>query len=57
MVAVDPDDPGHAHLVPGMSSAAKMVTGVGLALMLTGLWVRAVSRVSATPAVRRRRRR
>lgn len=57
MVAVDPDDPDHAYLVPGMSSAAKMVTGVGLALMLTGFWVRATSRAPATPVGRRRRRR
>lgn len=57
MVAVDPADPDDAYLVPGLSSAAKMVTGVGMALLLIGLWVRAVSRVPATSRARRRRRR
>ncbi len=43
MVAVDPNDPTVAYLVPGIASAAKMVTGLGVALVVIGLWVRAVS--------------
>lgn len=55
MVAVNPADPDDAYLVPGTSSAARMVFGVGGALMVIGLWVRAASR-PATRAVRRRRK-
>ncbi len=58
-VAVNPADPDDAYLVPGPSSAATMVTGVGAGLMLIGLWMRAVSVAGAKPktVVRGRRRR
>lgn len=57
MVAVDPNDPNVAYLVPGMASAAKLVTGVGLALIVAGLWVRGVSVPGPDARPRRRRRR
>lgn len=56
MVAVDPNDPDHAYLVPGPSSAAKMATGVGTAFVLIGLWVRSAILQGNRRSRRRRRR-
>ncbi|MDK9696595.1 MAG: DUF3592 domain-containing protein [Siculibacillus sp.] len=44
MVVVDPADPADAYLLAGPSSAAKMLTGVGAALVLIGLWMRSLMR-------------
>lgn len=44
VVVVDPADPNDAYLVAGPSSAAKMVTGIGVGFVVIGLWVRAASR-------------
>lgn len=57
MVAVDPNDPTVAYLVPGIASAAKMVTALGVAAIAIGLWVRAVSVPGPNARPRRRRRR
>lgn len=56
MVAVNPADPDDAYLVPGPSSAARMLAGIGVALAGLGLWVRVVS-VPAEAKGRPRRRR
>lgn len=56
-VAVNPADADDAYLVPGPSSAAMMLTGVGLALVGIGLWVRAVSVPAGAPTRPRRDRR
>ncbi len=43
-VVVDPTDPDDAYLLVGPSSAAKMLTGVGVALISIGLWMRSLMR-------------
>ena len=44
MVVVDPTDPDDAYLLAGPSSAAKMLSAVGLGMVLIGLWMRSLMR-------------
>ena len=50
-VAVNPDKPGDAYLVPGISAAAKFLMGLGGILLAVGLWTRSLARASG-PCVR-----
>lgn len=56
-VVVNPADAREAYLVAGPSSTAKLLTGVGSAFLLIGLWIRSVSRRLAGAEAGRRAKR